>query len=98
MSGAERLQRQDGTKRSLGDEGITLVEDTGAMVNEIPRFVTQARVSYLLAIPEEEVRRISREAGLGRVERAGDEEVTYFTYEEFDRLGMLASQNPQERH
>jgi hypothetical protein len=68
------------------------------MVNEIPRFVTQARVSYLLAIPEEEVRRISREAGLGRVERAGDEEVTYFTYEEFHRVGLLASQDQQERH
>jgi len=36
--------------------------------------VTQARVSHLLAIPEEEVRRISRDAGLGRVERAGNEE------------------------
>jgi hypothetical protein len=36
-----------------------LVRDIGALDNEVPRFVTRARVSHLLAIPEEEVRQIS---------------------------------------
>ena len=68
------------------------------MINEIPRFVTEARASHLLGIPEEELRRISQESGLGRVERAGNEEQTYFTYEELRQLLMLALNQKQIRH
>jgi hypothetical protein len=50
--------------------------------NEVPIFVTQARASYLLGIPETELRRISEESGVGQLERAGNKEEIYFTYEE----------------
>lgn len=50
--------------------------------NEVPKFVTRARASYLLGIPEDELRRISEESGLGQLERAGNKEEMYFTYEE----------------
>ena len=52
------------------------------MNNQVPRYVTQARASFLLGMPEAEFRRISKESGLGHVESAGNEEQTYFTYEE----------------
>jgi hypothetical protein len=61
------------------------------MNNQVPRYVTQARASFLLGIPEAEFRRISNQSGLGRVERAGNEEETYFTYEELRRICMFAS-------
>jgi hypothetical protein len=35
---------------------------------------------------------------LGRVERAGNEEETYFTYEELQRICMLAACQMQEVH
>jgi hypothetical protein len=50
--------------------------------NEVPIFVTRARASYLLGIPEAELRRISEESGVGQLERAGNKEEMYFTYEE----------------
>jgi hypothetical protein len=61
------------------------------MNNQVLKYVTQARASFLLSIPEAELRRISKESGLGHVERAGNEEETYFTYEELKRICMLAS-------
>jgi hypothetical protein len=60
------------------------------MNNQVLKFVTQARASCLLGIPEAEFRRISKESGLGHVERAGNEEETYFTYEELQRICTLA--------
>ena len=66
--------------------------------NQVPRYVTQARASFLLGIPEAEFRRISKQSGLGRVERAGNEEETYFTYEELRRICMLAAQQMQAVH
>jgi hypothetical protein len=86
-----------GKKPRIEEEG-TWVDGPGTMANEVPRFVSQARVSHLLSIPEDEVRRISIEAGLGRVERAGSEEVTYFTYEEFHRVGILAARSHGAKH
>lgn len=68
------------------------------MFNEIPRFVTEARASHLLGIPEAELRRISEESGLGHVERAGDEEKTYFTYEELPQVWVLAEFQKQAIH
>jgi hypothetical protein len=56
---------------------------------EIPKYVTQARASFLLGIPESELSRISKESRLGHVERAGTEEETYFTYEELQRICVL---------
>jgi hypothetical protein len=57
--------------------------------NDVPKFVTQARASFLLGIPETELHRISVESGLGHLERAGEEEETYFTYEELQRICQL---------
>src|SRR5882724_1862457 len=87
-----------GSKKPPVEEDATWVDGAGTMANEVPRFVTQAGVSHLLSIPEDEVRRISVEAGLGRVERVGTEEVTYFTYEEFHRVGILAARSQGTRH
>jgi hypothetical protein len=58
--------------------------------NDVPKFVTQARASFLLGIPATELRRISDESGLGHLERAGEEEEIYFTYEELRRICQLA--------
>lgn len=60
------------------------------MNNEIPKYVTQARASFLLGIPEPELSRISNQSGLGHLERAGNEEKTYFSYEELRRICLLA--------
>jgi hypothetical protein len=68
------------------------------MNNQVPKYVTQARASFLLGIPEAELRRISQESGLGHVVRAGNEEETYFTYEELQRICMLAACQMQEVH
>lgn len=57
--------------------------------NDVPKFVTQARASFLLGIPQEDLRRISEESGLGHLERAGNEEEFYFTYEELRRICQL---------
>ena len=68
------------------------------MNNQVPKYVTQARASFLLGIPEAEFRRISKESGLGHVERVGNEEETYFTYEELQRICMLAAHQVQAVH
>jgi len=54
-------------------------------------YVTQTRASFLLGIPEAELSRISKESGLGHVERAENEEETYCTYEELQRICLLAA-------
>ena len=58
--------------------------------SDVPKFVTQARACFLLGIPEAELRRISEESGLGQLERAGNEEEIYFTYEELRQICQLA--------
>jgi hypothetical protein len=68
------------------------------MNNQVPKYVTHARASFLLGIPDAELRRISKESGLGRVERAGNEEETYFTYEELQWICILAAQQTQAVH
>jgi hypothetical protein len=45
----------------------------------------------MLGITEAELSRISKESGLGRVEHAGNQEETYFTYEELQRICMVAT-------
>jgi hypothetical protein len=62
--------------------------------NGVPKFVTQARASFLLGIPPQDLRRISDESGLGHVERAGNEEELYFTYDELQKICQLAFRVP----
>ncbi|SRR5258707_249343 len=97
MNSAQRFSSQSATKTSIGKDSRTTIPGAGVLGNQVPRFVTQARVSHLLAVPEEEVRQISRDAGLGRVERVGKEEVTYFTYDEMYQVAVLAAQNKRAR-
>jgi len=68
------------------------------LTNEVPKFVTQARASFLLGIPESELRRISEESGLGHLERAGKEEEIYFTYKELRQICQFAADPAQTRH
>ena len=67
-------------------------------INEVPRFVTEAGASHLLEIPEAEVNRISEESGLGRVECAGEEKKTYFTYEELLQVWLLSAYQKMTKH
>jgi hypothetical protein len=68
------------------------------MNNQVPKYVTRARASLMLGIPEAELSRISKESGLGRVERAGSQEETYFTYEELRRICIVAGHQLQAAH
>jgi hypothetical protein len=61
------------------------------MKNEIPKYVTQARAAYLLGMQVEEINRISVESGIGHLERAGQEEEWFFTYEELQKICVLAT-------
>jgi hypothetical protein len=60
------------------------------MDNQVPKYITQARACFLIGMPEAELSRISKESGLGHVERAGSQKETYFTYEELQRICRLA--------
>ena len=55
----------------------------------VPKYVTQSRAAMLLGIPENELSRISDESGLGHTERAGDQEETFFTYEELRKICLM---------
>jgi hypothetical protein len=68
------------------------------MNNQVLKYVTRARASFLLGIPETELSRISKESGLGHVERVGSEEETYFTYEELKRICMLTPHQLETVH
>ncbi len=68
------------------------------MNNQVPKYVTQARASFLLGMPEAELSRISKESGLGHVECAGNEKETYFTYEELQRICPLAARQMEAVH
>ena len=62
------------------------------MNNEIPKYVTRARAAYLLGLPVEELSRISQETGIGHMERAGNKEEWFFTYEELQKICIFATQ------
>jgi hypothetical protein len=68
------------------------------MDNQIPKYVTQARASYLLGVPQAELSRISNETGLGHVEKAGNQEELFFTYEELQRICVLTTQVAEVVH
>jgi hypothetical protein len=59
------------------------------MESSVPKYVTQGRAAMLLGIPENELSRISNESGLGHVERAGDQQETFFTYEELRKICLM---------
>jgi hypothetical protein len=54
------------------------------------KFVTTRRAAVLLGISEEELRRISHESGFGHTEVAGENEDTFFTYEELRQICVLS--------
>jgi hypothetical protein len=60
------------------------------MNNQQLKFVTRRRAAVLLGISEEELSRISSESGFGRTETAGDQEDTFFTYEELRQICVLS--------
>jgi hypothetical protein len=68
------------------------------MDNQIPKYVTQARAAYLLGLPAEVLSRISLEAGVGHLERAGDQEERFFTYEELQKICVFATQEQAMAH
>jgi hypothetical protein len=68
------------------------------MKNDIPKYVTQARAAYLLGLPVQEISRISQESGIGHLERAGTEEETFFTYQELQKICVLASHEGVPTH
>jgi hypothetical protein len=68
------------------------------MNNQVPKYFTQARASCLLGMPEAELERISKESGVGHIERAGNEKETYFTYEELQRICVLAGRQIETVH
>jgi hypothetical protein len=55
------------------------------------RYVTQGRAAALLGIPENELTRISREAGMGHRENVGAKEEIFFTYEELRQICQMAA-------
>lgn len=59
------------------------------MNKRVLKYVTRARASMLLDMSEAELSDISKESGLGHVERAGNEEEMYLTYEELQRICKL---------
>ncbi len=84
---------------AVEEDALAMVAAKGeVMNNQVPKYVTRARGSFLLGIPEAELSRISNESRLGHVERAGNEEETYFTYEELQRIRMLAAHQMQAVH
>jgi hypothetical protein len=54
------------------------------------KYVTRRRAAVLLGMSEEQLAEISSETGLGHTERAGQEEETFFTYEELRQICQVA--------
>lgn len=76
--------------RFVDEVAVCIIAAQGAVMNhQVPKYVTRARASLMLGIPEAELNRISKESGLGHVERAGKQEETYFTYQELQRICVL---------
>ena len=65
------------------------------MNHQNAKYVTRARACLMLGISEAELNRISKESGLGHVGRAGNQEEMYFTYEELQRICMVAANQVQ---
>ena len=81
---------------SVDEVAIWIMAAQGAVMNhQVPKYITRARAPLMVGIPEAELNRISKESGLGHVERAGNQEETYFTYEELQRICMVAANQMQ---
>jgi hypothetical protein len=98
----DRASSTDICKRTIAGveeaDMVIVTPQEEVMNNQVPKYVTQGRASFLLGIPETEFRRIAKESGLGHVERAGSEEETYFTYEELQRICKHAAHQMQAVH
>jgi hypothetical protein len=68
------------------------------MDNQVPIYLTRARASLVLGIPEAELSGISKRSGLGHVERVGNQEETYFTFEEVQQIWLIATSELQAAH
>ena len=77
---------------------VVVAPQEEVMNNQVPKYVTRARASLLLGITVAELNRISKESGLGHEERAGNEEETYFTYDELQKICMRAAHPMQAVH
>jgi len=64
-----------------------------AMSLNIQEQVGEHRAAVLLGLPTTEIRRFSRLAGLGRLEMGDRGEQVVFTYDELQRLCLLAAQS-----
>ena len=54
------------------------------------KYVTRRRAAVLLGLSDKELSRLSSESGFGHTEVSGQEEETYFTYEELRQICLLA--------
>ena len=54
------------------------------------KYVTRRRAAVILGLSEQELSRLSSESGFGHKEVVGQEEETYFTYEELRQICVLA--------
>jgi hypothetical protein len=68
------------------------------MSNQVPKYFTQARACFLLGMSEAEFDRVSKDSGLGHAESAGNEKETYYTYEELQRISLLAGRQTETVH
>ena len=64
-----------------------------AMSLNIQEQVGEHRAAVLLGLPTTEIRRFSRLAGLGRLEMGDRGEQVVFTYDELQRICLLAAQS-----
>jgi hypothetical protein len=94
----DRTPLTDHNHRTCTDIEVGAAAQGKVMNNQVPRYFTQARASLLLDMPEAELDRISKESGVGHVERAGNEKETYFTYEELQRICELAGRPIETVH
>jgi len=69
-------------------------KETGpSMSMNIQEQVGEQRAAVLLGLPTTEIRRFSRMAGLGHLEKGDRGEQVVFTYDELQRLCLLAAQS-----
>ncbi len=69
-------------------------KETGPRMSmNIQEQVGEQRAAVLLGLPTTEIRRFSRMAGLGHLEKGDRGEQVVFTYDELQRLCLLAAQS-----
>ena len=63
------------------------------MNNNLHEQVGEQKAAVLLGLPALELRRFSRSSGLGHLEHADGRDEVVFTYDELQRLCLLAAQS-----